>query len=288
MINPSLHGELGIADFNRLHLGYEQLSVEVIGRGYVWLDSGTQEELLDASHFIATRENLQVLKVSLQLVERLTQRLDQCRTNPSLGPAPDQERLWPVSTENPQGKRILMKAIPLAIPNVVLIEPQVFGDERGFFLESFNPAQFEAAIGRFLSFVKDNHSRRAKNALHCLRNQAQQPHGKQVRILQGEVFDLVVKLWNSRTTFGQRIEEILATANKWQLWIRECISRGVVVLSDTAELHYETAGNYAPAHKRYILRSQITLQIEYPGGTQLFHYTKEPLGVPFAKAEVFA
>ena len=181
-----------------------------------------------------------------------------------------------------------MKATPLAIPDVVLIEPKVFGDERGFFFESFNQAQFEQAIGKSVQFVQDNHSRSARNVLRGLHYQIQQPQGKLVRVVQGEVFDVAVDLRRSSKTFGQWVGEILSADNKRQLWIPEGFAHGFVVLSDAAEFLYKTTDYYAPAHERCILWSDATLAIQWPAGIQPILSAKDAQGKSFIEAEMFA
>ena len=181
-----------------------------------------------------------------------------------------------------------MKATPLAIPDVVLIEPKVFGDERGFFFESFNQAQFEQAIGKSVQFVQDNHSRSARNVLRGLHYQIQQSQGKLVRVVQGEVFDVAVDLRKSSKTFGQWVGEILSAENKRQLWIPEGFAHGFVVLSDTAEFLYKTTDYYAPAHERCILWNDETLAIHWPAGIQPILSAKDAQGKAFVDAEVFA
>lgn len=180
-----------------------------------------------------------------------------------------------------------MKATPLVIPDVVLIEPKVFGDERGFFFESFNQAQFEAAVGKPVQFVQDNHSRSVKNVLRGLHYQIQQPQGKLVRVVQGEVFDVAVDLRKSSATFGQWVGEILSAENKRQLWIPEGFAHGFVVMSETAEFLYKTTDYYAPTHERCILWSDATLQIEWPGDFPPIISTKDSQGKLFSQAEVF-
>jgi dTDP-4-dehydrorhamnose 3,5-epimerase len=177
-----------------------------------------------------------------------------------------------------------MKATPLAIPDVLLIEPKVFGDERGFFFESFNQAQFEAAIGKPVQFVQDNHSRSAKNVLRGLHYQIRQPQGKLVRVVQGEVFDVSVDLRKSSKTFGQWVGTILSAENKCQLWIPEGFAHGFVVLSDTAEFLYKTTDYYAPAHERCILWNDATLRIEWPKGIQPILSAKDAQGSSFTEA----
>ncbi len=157
-----------------------------------------------------------------------------------------------------------MKATPLTIPDVILIEPKVFGDERGFFFESFNQAQFEQAIGKSVQFVQDNHSRSAKHVLRGLHYQIQQPQGKLVRVVQGEVFDVAVDLKKSSKTFGQWVGEILSAENKRQLWIPEGFAHGFVVLSDTAEFLYKTTDYWFPEHERCIRWDDPTLAIDWP------------------------
>jgi len=181
-----------------------------------------------------------------------------------------------------------MKATPLAIPDVILIEPKVFGDERGFFFESFNQAQFEQAIGKSVQFVQDNHSRSARNVLRGLHYQIQQPQGKLVRVVQGEVFDVAVDLRKSSKTFGQWVGEILSADNKRQLWIPEGFAHGFVVFSETAEFLYKTTDFYAPAHECCILWSDATLAIQWPAGIQPILSAKDDQGKPFGDAEVFA
>lgn len=181
-----------------------------------------------------------------------------------------------------------MKAIPLAIPDVVLIEPMVFGDERGFFLESFNQAQFEEAISKPVQFVQDNHSLSVKNVLRGLHYQIMQPQGKLVRVVQGEVFDVAVDLRKSSKTFGHWVGETLSANNKRQLWIPEGFAHGFVVLSDTAEFLYKTTDYYAPAHERCILWNDPALRIQWPAGIQPILSAKDAQGKAFTAAEVFS
>jgi dTDP-4-dehydrorhamnose 3,5-epimerase len=180
-----------------------------------------------------------------------------------------------------------MKATPLAIPDVILIEPKVFGDERGFFFESFNQAQFEEAIGKSVQFVQDNHSRSAKHVLRGLHYQIQQPQGKLVRVVQGEVFDVAADLRKNSKTFGQWVGEILSAENKRHIWIPEGFAHGFVVLSDAAEFLYKTTDYYAPAHERCILWNDATLAIQWPAGIQPILSAKDAQGKPFIEAEIF-
>lgn len=157
-----------------------------------------------------------------------------------------------------------MKATPLTIPDVYLIEPQVFGDERGFFFESFNHAKFEAAIGRQVQFVQDNHSKSAKGVLRGLHYQVQQPQGKLVRVTQGEVFDVAVDVRKSSPTYGQWVAEILSADNKKQLWIPEGFAHGFLVLSETAEFLYKTTDYYAPEYERCLAWNDPQINIDWP------------------------
>ena len=157
-----------------------------------------------------------------------------------------------------------MKATPLAIPDVFLIEPQVFGDDRGFFFESFNHAKFEAAIGRKVLFVQDNHSKSAKGVLRGLHYQDPRPQGKLVRVTQGEVFDVVVDIRKDSPNYGQWVSGILSAENKKQLWIPEGFAHGFLVLSETAEFLYKTTDYYAAEFEVCILWNDPTLAIKWP------------------------
>lgn len=181
-----------------------------------------------------------------------------------------------------------MKATSLAIPEVFLIEPKVFGDDRGFFFESFNQARFEAAIGRQANFVQDNHSRSVRGVLRGLHYQIQQPQGKLVRVTQGEVFDVAVDLRRSSPTFGRWVGEVLSAENKKQLWVPEGFGHGFVVLSETAEFLYKTTDYYAPAHERCIIWNDADIGISWPEGLAPLLSAKDAMGQPLAQAEVFA
>lgn len=157
-----------------------------------------------------------------------------------------------------------MKITPTAIPDVLIIEPTVYGDDRGFFFESFNQSKFEQAIGRKVSFVQDNHSKSAKNVLRGLHYQIQQPQGKLVRVVSGEVFDVAVDIRKSSPTFGKWVGEILSADNKKQLWVPEGFAHGFVVLSETAEFLYKTTDYYAPEFERSIAWNDSTLAIVWP------------------------
>ena len=157
-----------------------------------------------------------------------------------------------------------MKATPLTIRDVYLIEPQVFGDERGFFFESFNHARFEAAIGRQVKFVQDNHSKSAKGVLRGLHFQLPNPQGKLVRVTQGQVFDVAVDIRKDSPTFGHWVSEILSAENKKQLWIPEGLAHGFLVLSETAEFLYKTTDYYAPSKEGCLRWDDPKLRIKWP------------------------
>jgi dTDP-4-dehydrorhamnose 3,5-epimerase len=180
-----------------------------------------------------------------------------------------------------------MKTTPLAIPDVILLEPKVFGDDRGFFFESFNQTSFEVAIGRCVTFVQDNHSRSGKNVLRGLHYQIQQPQGKLVRIVAGEVFDVAVDLRKSSPTFGEWVGEILSAENKRQMWVPEGFAHGFLVLSDTAECLYKTTDYYAPEHERCIAWNDQTIGIQWPIGSAPVLSAKDRQGKSLAEAEHF-
>ncbi len=174
-----------------------------------------------------------------------------------------------------------MKATPLAIPDVYLIEPQVFGDDRGFFFESFNHAKFEQAIDRKVQFVQDNHSKSSKGVLRGLHYQTQHPQGKLVRVTQGEVFDVVVDIRPESATYGKWVGEILSADNKKQLWVPEGLAHGFLVLSDTAEFLYKTTDYYAPQFEKCIIWNDETLNITWPLNTPPILSTKDAAGERF-------
>jgi dTDP-4-dehydrorhamnose 3,5-epimerase len=181
-----------------------------------------------------------------------------------------------------------MKASPTKIPDVILIEPTVFGDERGFFYESFNQQKFEAAIGRAVNFVQDNHSKSVKNVLRGLHYQIQQPQGKLVRVTQGEVFDVAVDIRKSSPTFGQYVAEVLSAENKKQLWIPEGFAHGFLVLSETAEFLYKTTDYYFPNYERSLLWSDNNIAIPWPNVDNITLSSKDKEANSIFLAEVFS
>lgn len=157
-----------------------------------------------------------------------------------------------------------MTAVPLAIADVVLLEPKVFGDDRGFFFESFNGKVFKDATGVDAVFVQDNHSRSARNVLRGLHYQIENAQGKLVRVTEGEVFDVAVDLRQSSSTFGQWVGAYLSAENKKQLWVPAGFAHGFVTLSDYAEFLYKTTDYYAPQHERAIRWDDPALAIDWP------------------------
>ena len=156
-----------------------------------------------------------------------------------------------------------MQATRLAIPDVVLIEPKVFGDARGFFYESFNQRAFNQATGTDHQFVQDNHSRSSKGVLRGLHYQIHQPQGKLVRVVQGAVFDVAVDIRKSSPTFGQWVSAELSADNHHQLWVPPGFAHGFVVLSETAEFLYKTTDYYAPEYERCIAWDDPALAIDW-------------------------
>ena len=182
-----------------------------------------------------------------------------------------------------------MNVIRTAIPEVVIIEPKVFGDARGFFFESFNQKAFNEATGTNHPFVQDNHSRSAQGVLRGLHYQIQQPQGKLVRVVRGAVIDVAVDIRKSSPTFGQWVAEELSEDNHRQLWVPPGCAHGFVVLSEMAEFLYKTTDYYAPAHERCIAWNDPTLAIDWKlDGRQPLLSAKDAQGLPLTQAELFA
>ena len=180
-----------------------------------------------------------------------------------------------------------MKAIRLAIPEVILLEPRVFGDERGFFFESFNHREFEELVGHKVQFVQDNHSRSSKGVLRGLHYQIKQPQGKLVRVVAGEVFDVAVDLRKSSPTFGQWVGAKLSAENKNQLWIPEGFGHGFVVLSEIAEFLYKTTDYYAPEYERSLLWDDPSIGIDWKFNGEIKLSAKDASAKNLSQAETF-
>ena len=180
-----------------------------------------------------------------------------------------------------------MNVIKTAIPEVLIIEPSVFGDDRGSFFESFNQAQFEEAVGRKVNFVQDNHSKSLKNVLRGLHYQIQQPQGKLVRVVQGAVLDVAVDIRKSSPTFGQYVAVELSAQNKSQMWIPVGFAHGFLVLSDTAEFLYKTTDYWASEHERSIIWNDEKIGIEWPTNIAPLLSSRDQAAKSFLDAEVF-
>ncbi len=180
-----------------------------------------------------------------------------------------------------------MKAIATTIPDVVLLEPEVFGDERGFFFESYNRRAFREATGQDPDFVQDNHSRSARGVLRGLHYQVRQPQGKLVRVVAGEVWDVVVDLRRSSPSFGRWVGLALSAANRRMLWVPPGFAHGFLVTSDSAEFLYKTTDYYAPEHERSLLWSDPALGIAWPLEGEPVLKPGDANGTPLARAETY-
>jgi dTDP-4-dehydrorhamnose 3,5-epimerase len=182
-----------------------------------------------------------------------------------------------------------LNALADALPGVVILEPKVFGDERGFFFESFNSRRFAELTGVQADFVQDNHSRSVKDVLRGLHYQVRQPQGKLVRVVAGEVFDVAVDIRRGSPHFGRWTGVRLSAENRRQIWIPEGFAHGFLVLSEYAEFLYKTTDYWAPEHERCIAWNDPDLAIEWPlGGAAPSLSAKDAGGAAFAAAETFA
>ena len=181
----------------------------------------------------------------------------------------------------------LMKAIRTSIPDVLIFEPQVFGDERGFLLESWNAERYRKAMGFDVEFVQDNHSRSLRGVLRGLHYQIEQPQGKLVRAATGRVFDAAVDLRKSSPTFGCWTGAELSGDNHRQLWIPAGFAHGFLVLSDSADFLYKTTDYYAPEHERTVAWNDPAIGIDWPIEMEPTLSAKDKAGVPLRDAEVF-
>jgi dTDP-4-dehydrorhamnose 3,5-epimerase len=179
-----------------------------------------------------------------------------------------------------------MQLIPTAIPDVLILEPKLFGDQRGFFLETYRREVFEQA--GIPDFVQDNHSKSSRGVLRGLHYQIQQPQGKLLRVVQGEVFDVAVDMRRSSPTFGQWVGEILNTDNKRALYVPPGFAHGFYVLSETAEVTYKCTTYYAPQYERSLLWNDPTIGITWPSGAEPLLSDKDRNGALLSDAETFA
>jgi dTDP-4-dehydrorhamnose 3,5-epimerase len=180
-----------------------------------------------------------------------------------------------------------MKVERLAVPDVLILEPTVFGDDRGFFFESFNQRRFEEAIGRSVSFVQDNHSRSSQGVLRGLHYQVEQTQGKLLRVIHGEIFDVAVDIRRSSPTFGRWVAATLSAENRNQMWVPEGFAHGFLVLSDVAEVLYKTTDFYAKEHERCIVWNDPTVGIKWPLMVEPLLSPKDIAGSRFVDAETF-
>ena len=180
-----------------------------------------------------------------------------------------------------------MKVTATAIADVLLLEPKIFGDDRGFFFESFNARVFAQATGLNVTFVQDNHSKSARHVLRGLHYQTQQAQGKLVRVVAGEVFDVVVDVRPESPTYGKWVGEILSAQNQRQMWVPPGLAHGFLVLSESAEFLYKTTDYYAPEHERCIAWNDAELAITWPDIKDISLSAKDKQGLAFKLAEVF-
>jgi dTDP-4-dehydrorhamnose 3,5-epimerase len=180
-----------------------------------------------------------------------------------------------------------MQAIKTAIPDVLILEPKVFGDDRGFFFESFNQQTFQNITGIKANFVQDNHSKSAANVLRGLHYQIEQAQGKLVRVTSGEVFDVAVDIRRQSATFGKWVGVLLSAENKRQLWLPPGFAHGFVVLNDNTEFLYKTTDYYAPQHERCIRWDDPAIGIEWPISQAPILSGKDQLGLALYEAQVF-
>jgi dTDP-4-dehydrorhamnose 3,5-epimerase len=180
-----------------------------------------------------------------------------------------------------------VKVTPTAIPDVLLIEPKVFGDARGFFFESWNRKAFSERVGRDVDFVQDNHSASARGVLRGLHYQLRQPQGKLVRVVAGEVYDVAVDLRRASPTFGRWVAATLSAENQRMLWVPEGFAHGFLVVSERAEFLYKTTDYYAPEHERSLLWNDAALGIPWPLQGAPALKPKDAAGTPLAQADTF-
>lgn len=181
-----------------------------------------------------------------------------------------------------------MKIIDTEIPEVKIIEPKVFGDQRGFFFESYNQREFDAATGNRELFVQDNHSRSSRDVLRGIHYQIHNPQGKLVRVVSGEVFDVAVDLRKSSPTFGKWVGLFLSEENKRQLWVPPGFGHAFLVVSPQADFLYKTTNFYDPASERTIAWNDPDIGVEWPEGVKPSLSEKDQKGLSLAEAEVFA
>jgi dTDP-4-dehydrorhamnose 3,5-epimerase len=181
-----------------------------------------------------------------------------------------------------------VKAVRTSIPDVLVLEPRVFGDSRGFFFESHNERAFSEITGVEARFVQDNHSRSARGVLRGLHYQVEQAQGKLLRVVRGSIFDVAVDLRRASPTFGKWVGVELSEENNKQMWVPAGFAHGFLVTSETADVLYKTTDYYAPAHERCIVWNDADLGIAWPDGPEPSLSAKDAQGLPFSSAPSFA
>ncbi|MCU7828651.1 MAG: dTDP-4-dehydrorhamnose 3,5-epimerase [Candidatus Thiodiazotropha sp. (ex Myrtea sp. 'scaly one' KF741663)] len=181
-----------------------------------------------------------------------------------------------------------MNVVGSPISDVLLLEPEVFGDDRGFFMESFNQLKFNKAVGRQVSFVQDNHSRSSNNVLRGLHYQIKQTQGKLIRVLRGSIFDVVVDLRKSSSSFGQWFGTELSEDNKREIWVPEGFAHGFLALSDFADILYKTTDYYSPKHERCIRWDDLNIGIDWPIEDKPLLSEVDKNGLSWEDAEMFS
>lgn len=181
-----------------------------------------------------------------------------------------------------------MKVTVTAISDVLLIEPAIYQDTRGFLFESFNQKQFDDAVGHPIGFVQDNHSHSAKRVLRGLHYQIRRPQGKLVRVVAGEVFEVAVDLRRSSPTFGKFVTGVLSAANRKQFWVPVGFAHGFLVLSEEADVLYKVTDYYSPDDERCLLWNDSTIGIDWPIDGEPVLSAKDSIGLTLGKSEVFA
>ncbi len=261
-LKPSPRGELEITDLNKRYLDEGALYLEQLGRGYAWLDTGTHQSLHEASNFIQTMGPAGP-PGQLPGGDRLRQRLDRRGAAGEAGRATGQERLRPVPAEPaPAGDRAL-KIVETSLPGCVVIEPAVFGDERGVFFETWNAERF-GQHGLPVKFVQSNVSTSVKGVLRGLHYQWPRPQGKLVSVLEGEVYDVAVDIRRGSPTFGRWEAVVLSAENRRQFWIPEGFAHGFAVLSERAVFSYLCTDVYVKEADAGIRWNDGDIAVDWP------------------------
>jgi len=295
-LRPSPRGELEISDLNREYLQRGQLRVECLGRGFAWLDAGTHKSMMKAAQFVQTIQDRQGLKIAC--LEEIAYRKG-LHYRDSIGATCHtiQQLLWrlptwssvrhvgAVSPINRGPGHRSMRVQSTAIPDVILIESEIFPDQRGFFIEAFHQGKFKSA-GLPGQFVQDNDSRSHRGTLRGLHYQLPRPQGKLIRVLRGEIFDVAVDLRLNSATFARWVGFYLSDANHRQAYIPPGFAHGFCVLSDLADIVYKCTEFYCRECEHTIAWDDATLAIQWPIADPVLS-AKDGHGVAFSKAAYF-